>query len=198
MDQRSGEVKDEEKEYVLKVAHYLLDKINKQLEEAISQNEIGAIVKAIVGAQKVHIYGMGRSGLMGKAFAMRLAHLGFNVVVLDETITYPVLPSDTVILISGSGKTSSIIRMAEVVKKIGAKIVAVTSDENSDLAKLSDIVVKIPIKEDRMKSKYAPMGTLFEDSVMIFFDSLIAYMMALLGETEKEMMSRHASLERSP
>jgi 6-phospho-3-hexuloisomerase len=83
----------------------------------------------------------------------------------------------------------------------------VTSYPNSDLGKLADYVVKIEgrtkvdVTKDDLKreltgyEQLTPLGTLFEDTVMIFFDGIIAKLMAELGAKETDMQHRHAKLE---
>ena len=182
--------------FLKEICDYLVTRIKEQVYWAIEKNaSIANLVQIILKARRIHLYGMGRSGLMAKAFAMRLVHLGLDVVVLDETITYPLSKEDVLVLISGSGMTSSVVRLAEIAKRIGAHLVAITANEKSKLAKISDTMIILPVKEDELKGRYAPMGTLFEDSLLIFFDTLVAYLMDALGETEASMKRRHASLE---
>ena len=158
--------------------------------------------------KKVLIVGAGRSGLVGKAFAMRLMHLGFPVYVLGETINPNVGEGDMVIVISGSGKTTVPLAAAQMAKSLNAKVVAITSQEESPLAQTADLVVDIPGREDialedeyhirQLKGQHeslAPMGTIFEDTTMIFLDSIIAELMNRLGLSVDSMMLRHATIE---
>jgi len=183
------------KDFIRDVVNYLTEKIRTQIEKALEENSIEELVNTLLKARKIHVYGMGRSGLVSKAFAMRLVHLGLDVIVLDETITYPLTRSDVFILVSGSGSTSSVVRLAKIAKKIGAHLVAITSNKESELSKLADTLIYLPVETDELKPKYAPMGTLFEDSVLIFLDALVAYIMDTLGENEHSMKRRHSSLE---
>ncbi|MCK4400601.1 6-phospho-3-hexuloisomerase [Candidatus Bathyarchaeota archaeon] len=158
--------------------------------------------------KKVLVVGAGRSGLVGKAFAMRLMHLGFPVYVLGETINPNVGEGDMVIVISGSGKTTVPLAAAQMAKSLNAKVVAITSQEESPLAQTADLVVDIPGREDialedeyhirQLKGQHeslAPMGTIFEDTTMIFLDSIIAELMNRLGLSVDSMMLRHATIE---
>ncbi len=164
----------------------------------------------MIGANKIFIYGAGRSGLVGKAFAMRLMHLDFNVYVVGETITPAFEPGDLLIAISGSGETKTIVDAAQIAKEQGGKVVGITSYADSTLGKLADVVVEIPgrTKADvpptdyiarQMLTQYKwiapPMGTLFEDSTMVFLDGIIALLMATFQKTEKDMKRKHATLE---
>ncbi|AFL94576.1 bifunctional D-arabino 3-hexulose-6-phosphate formaldehyde lyase/phosphohexuloisomerase [Thermococcus cleftensis] len=185
----------------------ILDHINNVAGE-LKLDQVRGFIDAMIGANKIFIYGAGRSGLVGKAFAMRLMHLDFNVYVVGETITPAFEPGDLLIAISGSGETNSIVDAAEIAKKQGGKVVAITSYASSTLGRLADVVVEIPgrAKTDiptdyiarQMLTKYkwiAPMGTLFEDSTMIFLDGVIALLMATFQKTEKDMKRKHATLE---
>ena len=78
--------------------------------------------------------GLGRSGLVARAFAMRLMHLGISVYVVGETTT-PALSPEDCLCNFGSGETFSIISAAEIAHKRGTKIIAVTSYVDSTLGK---------------------------------------------------------------
>jgi len=152
--------------------------------------------------------GAGRSGLVGRAFAMRLKHLGYDVYVLGDTIVSPVKQGDIVIAISGSGRTALIIAAAEAAKTVGAIVVAITSYVDSPLARIADIVVEIPGRtkistiEDYfarqvlgLHEPLAPLGTLFEDCSMVFLDAIIAELMQRLGKDEEDLRKQHANIE---
>jgi len=158
--------------------------------------------------KKVLIIGTGRSGLVGRSFAMRLMHLGYDVHVLGETITPAIGRNDIVIAISGSGATVLPVTSAKIAKKVGAFIIAITAKPGSSLARIADQVVHIKAKSKAAKQKdfflrqivgehesLAPLGTLFEISATIFLDSLIVELMRRLGRTEGELMARHATVE---
>jgi 6-phospho-3-hexuloisomerase len=161
------------------------------------------------GGRKILVMGAGRSGLVGRAFAMRLMHLGFNVYVLGDTIVPSITDKDVVVAISGSGKTRLIVTAAEAAKAVGARIIAITSFPESPLGKLADVIVRIPgrTKEVFKTDDYfarqilgihaplAPLGTLFEDTTMVFLDGVIYELMLRLGVSEDDMRKRHANIE---
>lgn len=198
---------DEYMKTIRKAMKDITDHIN-EVADKLRLDEVRGLVDAMIGANKIFIYGAGRSGLVGKAFAMRLMHLDFNVYVVGETITPAFEEGDLLIAISGSGETKTIVDAAEIAKQQGGKVVAITSYKDSTLGRLADVVVEIPgrTKTDvptdyiarQMLTKYkwtAPMGTLFEDSTMIFLDGIIALLMATFQKTEKDMRKKHATLE---
>jgi len=157
---------------------------------------------------KVLVMGAGRSGLVGKAFAMRLLHLGFNSYVLGETIVPSISRGDVAVAISGSGRTGLIVEAADAAKKVGAYVIAITTYPESPLGQLADLVVMVPgrSKISKMDDYFArqilglheplaPLGTLFEDTAMLLLDGVIYYLMMKLNVTEDEMRNRHANIE---
>jgi len=157
---------------------------------------------------KVLVMGAGRSGLVGKAFAMRLLHLGFNSYVLGETIVPSISRGDVAVAISGSGRTGLIVEAADAAKKVGAYVIAITTYPESPLGQLADLVVMVPgrSKISKMDDYFArqilglheplaPLGTLFEDTAMLLLDGVIYYLMIKLNVTEDEMRNRHANIE---
>ncbi len=169
---------------------------------------VSMLIEAYRRGSKVFVVGVGRSGLVGKAFAMRLVHLGFRAYVLGETITPSVEPGDIVVAISGSGTTTVTVTAADAAKKVGAYVVAITSYKDSPLARIADLVVFIPgrTKTTRINDYFArqilgiheplsPLGTLFEITTLIFLDALIAELMKRLGKTEEDLRKVHANVE---
>ena len=198
-------------EYFAQAYEELIKSISAALR-GLDGEEVETLLESLMDTRtrgkKVLVVGAGRSGLVGKAFAMRLMHLGFQVYVLGETINPNVGEGDMVIVISGSGKTTVPLAAARMAKSLNAKVVAVTSQEESPLAQTADLVVDIPGREDiaaedeyhirQLKGQHeslAPMGTMFEDTTMIFLDAIIAELMNRLGLSVDSMRLRHATIE---
>ena len=155
-----------------------------------------AFLDALEPAKRVFLYGRGRSGFVARAFAVRLMHLGYSTFVIGETISAPVMHDDVVICVSGSGTTYPVVMTAELGRRQGAKVVAVTAEADSEVARLAHVVV--PLRQPKGngdRTKYAPLGTIFETSAWLFFDAVVALLMERLGEDEKSMHRRHATLE---
>jgi len=173
-----------------------------------NEENVMEMMDILTSSKNVFLLGQGRSGLVARAFAMRLMHLGISVYVVGETITPAIDNDDCLLAISGSGETSYIISTAKIAKMRGANIVAVSSYEDSTLGKMSDLVIHIKgrTKVDseknyikrQMNGKHlslSPLGTLFEVSTLIFLDALIAQLMDKMGKTEDDLKKRHTVLE---
>ncbi|MDI6781959.1 MAG: SIS domain-containing protein [bacterium] len=157
------------------------------------------LTELIVSKQQKRIFvaGKGRSGLISKAFAMRLLHLGFDVSVVGETTTPAIHEGDLLIISSGSG--SYIIDKGDR----NFELVGITTDKDSNLAKRADLTIILPaVSKIRDKSKIfdqcisiQPMGSLFEQILFIFLEGIVLYLMMRLSIYSTEMFTRHANVE---
>ncbi|MBU7592905.1 6-phospho-3-hexuloisomerase [Metabacillus halosaccharovorans] len=181
---------------------YYLSKVLEELNHSvqyITDADAESLVQAIRSANKVFVAGAGRSGFMGKSLAMRMMHMGIDSYVVGETVTANIAENDLLIIASGSGETKSLVSMAEKAIGYRAKVAVVTINPGSTIGKLADIVVKMPgSPKDQQTSEYQtiqPMASLFEQTLLLFFDSLILRYMELEGLTSSSMFSKHANLE---
>ncbi len=185
-----------------------IDKVIDMLKPEQVNTLIDSLIDVYRRGAKVLVMGAGRSGLVGKAFAMRLMHLGFNVYVLGETTTPSIGEGDLVVAISGSGRTRLIVTAAEAAKKVNAKIAAITSYPDSPLGQIADVVVEIPGRTKTapdidyfarqilgIHEPLAPLGTLFEDTALVFLDGVVVEIMHRLGKKEADLRARHANIE---
>lgn len=195
------------KRFMQEMAYYVLYAA-KIINDDDVEKGISMFLQNLNDGRKILIVGAGRSGLAAKAFAMRLMHLGFNVYVFGETITPAVGADDMVVAISGSGSTKIVVTAASAARDVKAKIIAITSHSESPLAKLSDHCIIIPGRTKLAAEKdytvrqilgehepLAPLGTLFEITLNVFLDSLVAELMQRMGKTEQDLKMRHATIE---
>src|SRR4030043_454568 len=141
---------------------YIVNSIIKTLEPDVEETD--KFVDIIIGSRKIFIYGVGRSGLIAKAFAIRLVQMGLEVYFVGETITPIVEEGHLVIIVSYTGETMSAIQTANIVRRVGAKVITITASAHSKLASASNHVVVIDAPKDEDKKRLAPLGTLFEDA----------------------------------
>ncbi len=161
-------------------------------------------------SKKIFVVGQGRSGFVGRAFALRLMNMGLTVYFLGETITPAAGKDDLIVAISGSGTTKITLTASSTAKEIGAQVVAVTSYPESPLGDLADLVMPIggrtkfgwPKEEDYLvrqilgeSETLSPLGSIFENNCMVFLDSMVVELMHRLGKNEDELRRLHATLE---
>ncbi len=195
-------------EEVLSSMRLIIENIEEVIDK-LDREAIKAMLQKIIDGNQVFVMGAGRSGLVAKAFAMRLMHLGLSVYVVGETTTPAVVPQDIVIAISGSGETRTIADLGKLAKDIGSTLITITSKKDSTLGKISDIAVIIPSKnkndpdeagylERHMRGDYKnmpPLGTSFEITSLVFLDSVVGQLIMLTGASEAELKSRHTNIE---
>ena len=91
-------------------------------------------------------------------------HLGINAFVTGETVTPAFTENDLLIVGTGSGKTESLLHMAEKAKDIGGTVAAVTTSSDSPIAEIADLILQLPgsPKDQTTGSKQTiqPMGSL--------------------------------------
>lgn len=180
----------------------VLDEIRRTLKR-VSCEEVEALVREVAEAGRVFVAGAGRSGLVMKGFAMRLAQLGLHVHVVSETTTPAVISGDLLLIGSGSGVTERLVHYAGKAVEAGARVAVATADPGSPAARLANIVVVIPAPTPKSSKEtggqglrsHQPMGTLFEQSLGVMLDAGVMLLMAQLEETERGMFARHANLE---
>ncbi len=170
---------------------YLLDHLSKILSVDRSK-EIAESVAILTSAKKLFVYGVGRSGLAARAFAMRMVQLGIDCYFIGETITPVVSDGDAVLIVSNTGSTMSAIQVANIARRVGAKVIAVTGHRTSKLGHASNVVLLIHSDGDGTETRLAPLGTLFEDATVLLLDGVVAQVMERLGQTEADMRGRHA------
>ena len=144
-------------------SRFILDRIGQVLAEQDS-SAVNECVALIGQAKKVFVYGVGRSGLVARAFAMRLVQLGLEVYFIGETITPIVSAGDLVVIVSNTGTTMSAVQTANIARRVGASVVSVTASKTSKLAAASNIVLHVKEETGEGKAKHAPLATLFEQT----------------------------------
>ncbi|MFC4387912.1 6-phospho-3-hexuloisomerase [Gracilibacillus marinus] len=185
----------------MKTTQFLQEIINElnQAADLIADDEAEKLVSEILKARKVFVAGLGRSGFMAKSFAMRMMHMGIDAYVIGETVTPNFEKEDILIIGSGSGETKGLVTIAEKARSIGGTIAVVTLTPQSTIGKLADFTIQLSgAAKDQSGSEsqtIQPMGSLFEQTLLLFFDAVILRFMELKGYDTNQMYGHHANLE---
>jgi 6-phospho-3-hexuloisomerase len=167
--------------------------------ESIPDKTSQTLIKEILKAKRICLYGVGREGLMIKAFAMRLFHLGLDVHMVGDVTTPPVRKGDLLLLSSGPGKLYTVAALLEVARKAKARTLVVTAQPKSPDAKKADMIIHLPAQtmanDSGAKTSFSPMGTLFEFTQLLFFEFIVMMLREQLSQSPTEMRSRHTNLE---
>jgi 6-phospho-3-hexuloisomerase len=193
------------KEEIKEIFHKTMIEIANQVkknEERIDNDNMAYLLDLILHIKNsnkmVFVYGAGRSGFIGRCFAQRLMHLGINSCFVSDAVTHQYTKNDLLVLISGSGETTSPVAIARKAKKIGGMIALLTGNVSSTIGKLSDCVILIKGKsKDKALSQttLAPYTSLFDISTLSVLDSIGGVLMKILNVSEEDIDKRHATIE---
>jgi 6-phospho-3-hexuloisomerase len=167
---------------------------------AIDPATMQSMVTELARANRVVCYGVGREGLMMRALAMRLYHIGLDAHVVGDMSCPPVGLSDLLIVSAGPGSFSTVNGLIGVARAAGARIACVTAQADGNAPKAADLVFLIPAQtmaDDRgtAATSVLPMGSLFEGAQYLAFELLILALRDHLGVAPDTMRARHTNLE---
>ncbi len=110
---------------------------------------------------RVIVAGVGKSGLVGRKIAATLTSTGTPAMFLHPVEGLHgdlgiVGPDDVAILLSKSGETSELLGLIEALARMGVRIVALTADRTSRLARYADVVLDLGVREEACPHDLAP------------------------------------------
>jgi 6-phospho-3-hexuloisomerase len=179
------------------------EKINKEVTAVLSRvdpEQVRTFLDLIQGARKIALYGGGREGLMIRALAMRLFHLGYEVSVAGD-MTAPFLTrGDLLILSVGPGYVSTIDALRSVAQRDGATVICLTAQPDGKTALAADKIVCLPAQTmaddtEGKATSVLPMGSLFELVLFVFNEIVVLELLKRTGRTFGEARDRHTNLE---
>ncbi|WP_427019228.1 6-phospho-3-hexuloisomerase (plasmid) [Pseudarthrobacter sp. P1] len=164
----------------------------------IDEHEIATLAGLLGPNSRVFFAGAGRSGLVLRMAAMRLMHLGLTVHIAGDTTTPAISSGDLLLVASGSGTTSGVVKSAETAVKAGARIAAFTTNADSPLARLADALVIIPAAQktdhgSNVSRQYS--GSLFEQVLFLATEAIFQSLWDNTDAPAEELWLRHANLE---
>jgi len=150
----------------------LSSRINSDFEKAVS------LIFACKG--RVVVTGMGKAGIIGQKISATLASTGTPSLWLHSAEAIHgdlgrVRRKDIVVAISQSGETEEIVRLIPHIKKIEARLISITGRITSTLAKNSDAILDVTIKEEACPLGLAPMAS--TTTMLAMGDALCAALM---------------------
>jgi 6-phospho-3-hexuloisomerase len=161
---------------------------------------LAGMVDELAAAKRVVCYGVGREGLMMRALAMRLYHMGLDAHVVGDMSCPPVGAGDLLVVSAGPGDFSTVRGLMGVARRDGARLACVTAQPGAALPAASDRVLVIPAQTMANDTGPAvasvlPMGSLFEGAQYLVFEMLILMLRDRLGVAPEAMRARHTNLE---
>jgi len=164
----------------------LVDRIDERFVEAIE------IMYSCTG--KVVVTGMGKSGTIGKKIAATLASTGTPALFLNSAEGSHgdlgmVSKGDVVLAISNSGETAEILNMLPTLKRLDIKIISLTGNLDSVLAKRSDVSIDVSVKEEACPMGLAPTAS--TTAALAMGDTLAITLLNKRGFSEEDFAVFH-------
>ncbi len=160
--------------------------------------ELQAAARAIADSRRIMLFGCGREGLMMRALAMRLHHLGLDVCMQGDMTAFPLGPGDLFLCAAGPGALPTASALCGVARSAGARVLVVTAEPEGETAKMADDLLVIPAQtmaRDIGGTSVLPMGSLFEGAMFLVFEVLVLELREALSETAETMRARHTNME---
>lgn len=179
--------------------HVILSEIGRVLDR-LDPEQVRQFIAAIRRARRIYIAGVGRSGLVVKAFGQRLMHLGFQVHMADEITAPGIARKDLLVCCSGTGRTQLTVFMARKAKSVGAAVASISATPGSPLWELSDCPLLLPAPLDGARQRgglrtVQPARSLFEQATFLLLEAVILALKKEMGVREEQIARRHGNLE---
>ena len=166
----------------------------------VDAGQLEELIDAIIRARRIVVVGVGREGLMMRALAMRLFHMGLDAHVTGDMTTPPIGAGDLLVASAGPGDFGTIQALVKIANANGADTYCVTAEPGGAIPSLCNHVLFIPAQtmasdSAAMASSTLPMGSLFEGAQYLVFECAVLLLRERLGITPEAMRANHTNLE---
>ena len=134
------------------------------LAESLNSEFTRGVELILSSAGRVVVTGMGKSGIICQKIASTLASTGTPAFFLHPAEGIHgdlgmIMRGDVVIVISYSGETEEVVRILPVIKRLGAKLIAMSGNRASTLARTADVFLEVAVKEEACPLGLAPTAS---------------------------------------
>lgn len=164
------------------------------LTERLSGDFEKAIELLLACKGRVIVTGMGKSGIICRKIAATLSSTGTSAFFLHPAEALHgdlgiVQPNDIVIAISHSGETEELVRLLEAIRRIGARLIAMTGSPASTLARAADVAIDCGIAEEACPMNLVPTAS--TTAALAMGDAIAMTLLELKGFKEEEFARLH-------
>ena len=155
------------KKEIIEIGKRVLELEAKAVEALVprlDENFADAVELLARTRSRVIITGMGKSGLVGRKIASTLASCGTPALYIHPAEAGHgdlgmIVKDDILVIISHSGETREINHLLEFAKRIGIKLIGITGEKKSRLAKYSDIVLETKVEREAEPAGVVPTAS---------------------------------------
>ncbi len=153
------------------------------------------VVEALLACRgRVVVTGMGKSGIVCKKIAATLTSTGTPSLFLHPAEAIHgdlgmIVPGDVVLAVSNSGETEELLRLLETLKRLGIFLISLVGNPNSTLARHSDLIIDISIRQEACPLGLAPTAS--TTATLAIGDALAMVLSEKRGFREEDFANLH-------
>jgi len=164
----------------------LVDRIDGEFERAVQ------LLYECRG--RVIVTGMGKSGIICRKIAATLSSTGTSAWFLHPAEAIhgdlgAIREDDLVVALSHSGETEELVRLLESIRRIGARLIALTGDPASTLARAADVTLDCSIAEEACPMNLVPTAS--TTAALAMGDALAMTLLVRKGFRQEQFASLH-------
>ncbi len=157
---------------------------------------VEVIVEAVKQRGKIVVVGIGKSGNIGQKIAATLTSTGSTSVVLNSVDALHgdvgiVNDGDMVLALSYSGESEELLNLLPALKRFSVKIISLTGNVKSSLAKHSDIVLNVKVPKEACPFNLAPTAS--TTAMLVMGDALAMAVLQARGFKRSDFARLHPS-----
>lgn len=167
-----------------------------QIAENIDETFINAVSLLLSCSGKTVVSGIGKSGHIARKMAATLASTGTPAFFVHPTEASHgdlgmITANDVFVAISNSGETAELLRIMPLIKRMGIKLLAITSNRQSSLAELSDIHLTVTVEKEACPFNLVPTAS--TTAVLALGDALAISVLDSRGFSMQDFATSHPS-----
>jgi arabinose-5-phosphate isomerase len=172
-----------------------IQRLEKRFSDSLFTKNFKNAVDTIYGCKgKVIVTGMGKSGIIGQKIAATFNSTGTYAIYLHSGDSIHgdlgiVKEDDVVLLLSKSGGTTEVEKLIPLFKDYNLKIILITANIHSPLAKVSDIILDASIEKEACPHNLTPTSS--STSALVLGDALAMVLLQKRGFTKEEFAAFH-------
>ncbi len=168
-----------------------------RIVKRVKAREVSAFQRELLAARRIFVTGLGRTGLMARGFAMRLMHLGRTVYHVGDVITPAIGEMDLLVICTRTGRSKVLGHYIDIARHASARVAVVTAQPSAPVARRADVVLAIDdrLGASRRGTPRLPLGSLFEQALLVTMDHVVLNLMADLDLGEDDMARIHTDFE---
>ncbi len=175
---------------VLKIEAEAIEALMRRIDEKFDK-AIGLLSEC---RGRVIVTGMGKGGLIGQKISATLSSSGTPSLFLHSAEAIHgdlgrVTREDVILAISNSGETEEVIRLLPLIKKIGARLIALTGNPRSTLGRHSDVTLDVSVKKEACPLGLAPTAS--TTATLAMGDAIAVCLLKKKGFREEDFAFYH-------